>query len=54
MEEYNIRENYLPDKDRILEYDKIQLKDYNSVIHKEIHFPPSKVQVDKWPKFYEK
>jgi hypothetical protein len=54
INEYNIRENYHRDEDRILKYRKIPQEDYNCVVDRNLKFSPSQFEVDKWPLFYEK
>jgi len=54
INEYSIKESYKINQDRILNYDKKSVMDYNCVNGQNQSMQPPKFAIDKWPLFYEK
>jgi hypothetical protein len=54
LNEYEIREGYTPNRERVIEYKTKPKNDYNCVTDKKLNFNPTKITVDKWPNYYEK
>lgn len=54
INDYNIKESYKVNEDRLLKYNKKNIEDYNCIVGKKVSLTPPKYSVDKWPLFYEK
>jgi len=54
INEYDIKESYNVNEERIHKYNKKNIEDFNCVIGKKVSVTPPKYAVDKWPLFYEK
>ena len=55
VNEYNIRETYKIDQNRIITLKRRAQNDYNCVVDRNINFsPPGEINLEKWPLFYEK
>jgi hypothetical protein len=54
INEYDIKESYNVNEERIHKFNKKNIEDYNCVIGKKVPMSPPKYAVDKWPLFYEK
>jgi len=54
INEYDIKENYNVDENRLIKHSFNQKNNYDIVSHTKNNYDNIDIKVDKWPKYYEK
>lgn len=54
INEYNIKESFNVDDNRLIKYTSKPKEEYNCILDRIIKHKPTEMKADKWPLFYEK